>query len=210
MVIDVVDHQHRHATGAAHVADERVDSVRFAVVDVETSGLSARRHRLLQVAVVVVDGGGAVLDRWGSFVRPRVPWLHRVGPRHIHGIGRAAVARAPRANVVLSQLAQRADGCVVVAHNAAFDMAFLRRAYDRAGIPFTPAPLLCTLELSRQLDPERALSHRLVDVCARYGVSVARAHDALADAEATAALVPHLLRAHRIDSAASLSPFLVS
>ncbi len=189
--------------------DASLHHLRFAAVDVETSGLSARRHRLLQVAVVVVDASGAVLDRWGSMVRPRIPWLHRVGPRHIHGIGRTTVARAPRAEHVLTELAQRAQGCVLVAHNAAFDMAFLRRAYERAGLPFDRSPLLCTLELSRRLDPDRALSHRLGDVCARYGVPIARAHDALADAEATAALVPHLLRAHRVESAAALSPLLL-
>ena len=52
------------ASGLAHT--------RFAVVDVETSGLSPRRHRVLQVAVVVVDADGRVLDTWVSLLRPRM------------------------------------------------------------------------------------------------------------------------------------------
>ena len=66
---------------------------------------------------------------------------------------------------------------------------------------------LCTLRMSRALDPDRQLSHRLADLCARYDVMLVRPHDALADADATAAVLPHLLRAHGIatvDQLASL------
>ena len=49
-------------------------SVEFAVVDVETSGLSSRSHRILQVAVVRARADGTVIDRWCSYVRPRWRW----------------------------------------------------------------------------------------------------------------------------------------
>ena len=65
-----------------------LSAMRFAVVDVETSGLDVRRHHVLQVGVVVVDGDGVVLDRWSSLVAPRHRWLFRVGPTHLHGIRR--------------------------------------------------------------------------------------------------------------------------
>ena len=60
--------------------------------------------------------------------------------------------------------------------------------------------------MSRQLDPERQLSHRLGDVCERYGVTNQRPHDALYDARATAAILPHLLQAHEVRSATDLDP----
>jgi DNA polymerase-3 subunit epsilon len=63
--------------------------------------------------------------------------------------------------------------------------------------------------MSRRLDPDREQSHRLADVCERYGVSLERPHDALADAEATAAVLPHLLRAHHVHDVADLEPFYV-
>lgn len=169
--------------------------LRYAVVDVETSGLRADRHRLLQVGVVVVDGDGAVIERWSSLVRPRRRWWYRVGPTHIHGIHRRDVRHAPLAGDVLARLATSLHGSRLVAHNAGFDVAFLRRAGARAGIELPLDDPLCTLRLSRELDPDRLLSHRLGDVAARYGITVVQPHDALADAEATAAILPHLLRA---------------
>ncbi|HNJ97368.1 MAG TPA: 3'-5' exonuclease [Ilumatobacteraceae bacterium] len=168
---------------------------RYAVVDVETSGLSVRRHRLLQVGVVVVDADGVVLDRWASLVRPRHRWWYRVGPTRLHGIHRRDVRDAPPAATVLAALAERLDGAQFVAHNAAFDAAFLQRAARRAQVSLDLGQPLCTLRLSRSLDPQRQLTHRLADVCARYGVELVRPHDALADADATAAVLPHLLRA---------------
>jgi DNA polymerase-3 subunit epsilon len=179
--------------------------LRFGVVDVETSGLSTRRHRVLQVAVVTVDGCGNVLDTWVSLVGPRHRWLFRLGPRHIHGLTRSAVRAAPPANKVLTELARRLQGTTFTAHNASFDAAFLKHSARRARIELPVSPALCTLTLSRRLDPERALSHRLTDVCARYGVTLDRPHDALEDALATAAVLPHLLSAHGVATADQLS-----
>ncbi len=112
--------------------------VRYAVVDVETSGLRADRHRVLQVGVVVVDADGTVIDRWSSLVRPRRRWWYRVGPTHVHGIRRREVRAAPPAGDVLHRLATTLEGTRVVAHNAGFDVAFLRRAAARARRPTAP------------------------------------------------------------------------
>jgi DNA polymerase-3 subunit epsilon len=63
--------------------------------------------------------------------------------------------------------------------------------------------------MSRRLDPDRELSHRLADVCTRYGVVLDRPHDALGDAEATASVLPHLLAAHDITDTSQLGPFYI-
>ena len=193
-------------TSAAPECD--LAQARFAVVDVETSGLSATRHRVLQVAVVVVDRDGKVLDTWVSLIRPRWRWLFRLGPRRIHGLKRAALRKAPPAREVLPQLAARLEGATFTAHNATFDAEFLRRSAKRFGVQLDLAPTLCTLWMSRTLDPDRALSHRLADVGARYGIANARPHDALEDALTTAAVLPHLLRAHGVTTADQLEPFI--
>ncbi len=188
---------------------ELVSAQRFAVVDVETSGLSVQRNHVLQVGVVVVDGTGAVLQRWSSLVGPRSRWWFRVGPTEIHGIRRRDVRSAPPAPVVLAQLATLLHGTRFVAHNAEFDLAFLRKVALRNHVTLALDQPLCTLRLSRQLDPERQLSHRLGDLCARYDIQLTRPHDALADADATAAVLPHLLRAHGFETVDQL-PVLVS
>ena len=181
-----------------------LSSLRFGVVDVETSGLDVARHHVLQVGLVVVDGEGTVFDRWSSLVAPRRRWFFRVGPTWLHGIHRRQVRAAPPAVEVLGELARRLEGARLVAHNARFDVAFLRKAAAAAGLSLPISGTVCTLELSRRLDPERRLSHRLGDVCARFGVALDAPHDALADATATAAVLPLLLRAHGITDGAQL------
>ena len=175
---------------------------RFAVVDVETSGLSTRWHRLLQVAVITIERG-AVVDEWSSLIRLRWP-LGRIGPRRVHGITRSTLRGAPRQRDALTELAERLDGAVFTAHNVGFDWSFVERAARRSRVSITPAHRLCTLRMSRSLDPDRLLSHRLADVCERYGIHNDRPHDALHDARATAAALPMLLHAHGVAAADDL------
>ncbi|MFN3258467.1 MAG: PolC-type DNA polymerase III [Ilumatobacter sp.] len=181
---------------------------RFAVVDLETSGLSTSRHRVLQIGVVTVDADGTVVDEWESLVRLRWP-LARVGPTHVHGLTRSDLRGAPRIGSVLDEFERQVGESLFTAHNAGFDGSFLMQAARRRNgcTPPCLSPRLCTLRMSRRLDPERTLSHRLGDVCARYGVAIERPHDALADASATAAILPHLLAAHSITEFEQLTPF---
>lgn len=178
---------------------------RFAVVDVETSGLSTTRHRILQIGLVTVDAGGTVLDEWSTLVALRWPWS-RVGPRRVHGITRRSLRGAPKAAVALTELRRRLDGTIFTAHNVEFDACFIERAAERAKVPLTIDRRLCTLQLSRRLDPERQLTHGLADVCSRYGVALERHHDALSDARATAGVLPHLLAAYGVLEEADLDP----
>lgn len=185
---------------------------RFAVVDLETSGLNTKRHRILQLGMVVVDADGSVVDQWSSLVKLRWP-LQRVGPTRIHGITRATLRGAPRLDDALDELGARMNGAVFTAHNAAFDSEFIARAARRRPsddpVRLSLEHRLCTLRMSRRLDPDRELSHRLGDVCERYGVALERPHDALSDAAATAAVLPHLLAAHGITDTEQLEPFYV-
>lgn len=185
-----------HKVSAVIGAESTQAARRFAVVDVETSGLVAGRHHLLQIGLVVVDAQGTVVDRWSSLVRPRPALLFRVGPTSLHGIRWRDARRAPEATGVLAELARRLSDSIFVAHNAEFDLAFLRIAAAQHGVSLPIDRVLCTLQLSRRLDPTKQQSHRLGALCERYGVVLVRPHDALADADATAAILPHLLDAH--------------
>ena len=109
-------------------------------------------------------------------------------------------------DIVLDELARRLDGAVFTAHNVRFDWQFIERAARRSNVPISPSHRLCTLRMSRTLDPDRGLSHRLGDVCERYGISNDRPHDALHDARATAAVLPFLLAAHHVRDVGDLDP----
>ncbi len=185
-----------------------IDGVRFAVVDVETSGLSPRRGRVLQVAVVTATADGTVLGRWSSYVRPRWRWLFRLGPKRIHRIERAVLRHAPTLGEVMRQFNEATDGSVLTAHNLKFDRAFLVASAQRAGLNLQRGHELCTLELSRSLDPERQYSHGLAGLCRRYDIPLTRHHDALADAEATVALLPHLFAASGISRVDEFAQFV--
>jgi DNA polymerase III subunit epsilon len=165
---------------------------RFTVLDVETSGLSDKRHRILQIALVTVASDGVIVDEWSSYARP---FLWHVGPKHIHGLSARKLRHEPKFADLVPELVKRLDGSVLVAHNLDFDWPFLRRALRRSGYASPDARRLCTLRLSRSLDPDKQLRHRLADLAARNGVELTNAHDALADARATALILPKLMAA---------------
>jgi len=156
----------------------------FAVIDVETTGLSPQRDRILEVAIVRLDEAGAVVDEWVTRVDPEGP----VGATHIHGITQADVAGQPRFADVAETVVARLTGLAVIAHNAKFDLAFLRNELRGAGwsVPWIAA--YCTLDASYAYLPDMD-RRRLADCCWAVGVRVDDAHSALGDARAAAGLL---------------------
>jgi len=182
--------------------------MRFAIVDVETSGLEVASDQILQLAVVQLDltpEGQRHTSEWSTLVRTKRPW-DSVGPRHIHGLRRRSLWGAPPMRQVLLEFSEQISGRIFTAHNAAFDSGFLLAAAQREGQPLHLDPRLCTLELSRRLDPTKQLRHRLADIAERHGIPHDNPHDALEDARTTAAILPYLLAAHQISSAEDLQP----
>lgn len=163
------------------------------MVDLETTGLKPDTDTILQVGVVHQSWSGRVAREWSRFVRPTKPFTASLGPVEIHGIRRHQVILAPRLERVMRRFADDTRGCVIVAHNAAFDVGFLRAAAQRVGVELEWAGTLCTLELSRRLGERGQANHRLSTLCAEFGVDEGRAHDALHDARAAGRVLPHLL-----------------
>jgi DNA polymerase-3 subunit epsilon len=164
----------------------------FAVFDVETTGLSARSDRVLELAVVRTDASGVVVDEWVQRFNPEGP----VGATHIHGITAADVAGAPRFLDLVPEVTNRMRGAVAVAHNAKFDLAFLRAEYTRAGWSLPWLPSLCTLDASSHYLPGMD-RRRLADCCHAAGVRLRGEHSALGDARATAELLAFYLHPKR-------------
>jgi DNA polymerase-3 subunit epsilon len=160
----------------------------YAVIDVETTGLSPSWHRVVEIAVVHVDARGRRTTEWTTRVNPEGP----VGATHIHGITEADVAKAPRFAELVPQLNTYLRGRAVSAHNANFDLAFLRAEYARAGWHMPWLPSLCTLQASHHYLP-KLQARKLQDCCAAAGIPLRGAHSALGDSRATAALLAHYL-----------------
>ncbi|WP_159085784.1 exonuclease domain-containing protein [Aeromicrobium chenweiae] len=160
----------------------------FTVVDVETTGLSSRNHRVLEIAVVRTDTSGRVTGEWSRRIDPEGP----VGATHIHGITADDVRGAPKFGDLIPHLNHWMQGTVLVAHNARFDLAFIRSEYSNAGWELPWLPSLCTLEASSYYLPSMD-RRRLADCCAAARVPLRGAHSALGDARATAGLLGYYL-----------------
>ena len=194
-------------TVTSSAANTAIRDVRFAVVDTETTGLSPDDDRVLQIGVVVVRGDGTVEHEFVTYLK-RLGWgLGHVGAFHVHGITRRQLRGGMKPHEALDMLNVLIGGCVFTAHNAKFDLGFLRADATRLEVPLRVTGPLCTLNLSRKLDPGRTMSHKLRDVAARLGKSTDRPHDALADAQLTAAVLPSLLAAHGIEDSQRLATF---
>lgn len=193
-----------------------LSSCRFAVVDIETTGLKLVRDHILQIAVVaqpwpsLTSITSTFTSVWSTYVRPAQWWNRDLGPHHVHGISRRKLIFAPSTEKAMRSFAQQTKGHIIVAHNAEFDTKFLRAAAHLHNIDLEWAGVVCTLNLSRKLDPQRQQTHKLSTLCEKYGVTLNHAHHAEYDARATAELLPHLLNAHKIQNLEELQPFVRS
>ncbi|WP_250285385.1 exonuclease domain-containing protein, partial [Frankia sp. CiP1_Cm_nod2] len=161
---------------------------RYAVVDVETSGLIAQRSRILSVAVVHVASDGTVERRWSTLLDPGCD----PGPVHIHGLTRERLAGSPTFDLVADSLLPLLDGRIFVAHNAVFDWQMLATEAMRLGIRLPVEWRLCTRVLARRLDLDLP-NLKLATLAGYWGVVQRQAHDAVDDADVLAALLPRAL-----------------
>lgn len=157
----------------------------FAVVDLETTGFSTKFDRIVEIAVVHLDADGAVTGAWDTLINPQ----RDLGAQHVHGIRAADASTAPTFAEAAPHLLELLDGRVLVAHNASFDLRFLRAELDRADLDADAclASHLCTLELARELLV--GAGRTLQDCCDAFDIVIEDAHRAAGDARATARLL---------------------
>ncbi len=155
----------------------------FAFVDLEMTGLDAKRDRVVEVCIERVRGPdprSEPEDRLHSLVRPDDG---AIGNVHVHGIDAAALANAPSFAEIADRVAALLDGAIFVAHGAAWDVAFVEAEMRRAGRQgFTVPFWLDTLNLSRRAFGLQ--KHSLEALRAEFGLDGARAHRADADVSA--------------------------
>jgi DNA polymerase III epsilon subunit family exonuclease len=183
-------------------------NVSFAVVDLETTGVDPSTDRILQMAAIVVDGTGKVVDTFDTIVKPESPEQYVHGAEHIHGISEAQVANGMPLRDALVRLRQISDGKFFTAHNAQFDIGFIHAESQRVGFDMTVTSFVDTLQLARRTDAERTRKHTLDALCSHYGIERERAHEAKSDATATAELLFHLMQEMNITSADQLDDLL--
>ena len=169
----------------AAVADTRLEDLTFVVFDTETTGLSPDSDEIVQSAAVrVVNGRRVTAETLDTLVDPGRPIPP--GATEVHGITDSMVVGAPTIGQAGARFHRFARGAVLVAHNAPFDIAFLRRHEAEIGAPFDH-PVLDTVLLSAVIFGQLE-EHSLDALTARLGITIPEEarHTALGDALATA------------------------
>lgn len=201
-VSDMNDNDGTNPTGHTSTADEAgvgLEDVSFAVIDFETTGVDPHNDRIVQLAAVVVNGRGDIVDSFDTVVRPENPDTYVHGAEHIHGISEEDVSRGMPLRQALQRLWSISDGRHIAAHNAPFDIGFLHAESDRVGLDRRVEHYIDTLSLSRRTDTERVRRHTLDALCEHYGIDRERSHEARSDATATAELLVKLMREIGVD-----------
>jgi DNA polymerase III epsilon subunit family exonuclease len=164
----------------------------FAVIDLETTGWSPGAAAITEIAAVRVRGGRRQ-GEFASLVNPGVPVPP--GIRDLTGISDWMLAAAPGLTAVLPGLLSFAGGCVLVAHNAPFDVGFLQAACTQCGLAWPGFTVLDTVMLARYLmDPDEVPDCKLSTLAGFFRARTAPSHRALADARATADVLGWLIR----------------
>ncbi len=165
------------------VTDSRGQSLddTYVVFDIETTGFSPDKNRIIEIGAVKVVNG-AITDRFSTFVNPQTPIPFRI--EQLTSIRDDMVLDAPLIEQVLADFMEFCGDSVMVAHNADFDMSFIRKNCAQLGLPCEPT-VLDTVALARVLLPNQK-RYKLDAVAKALDISLDHHHRAVDDAACTA------------------------
>jgi DNA polymerase-3 subunit epsilon len=164
--------------------------LRYAVVDVETTGgLGGRGDRVTEVAIVHVEGG-AIGEWFHTLVNPGRSIPPRI--QGFTGITDEMVSVAPYFEGVAEEISARLENRIFVAHNERFDWGMIGRELLASGRDTPEVERLCTVRLGRLLVP-RLRSYGLDSLTGHFRIRIEQRHRALGDALATAKLLIQLI-----------------
>lgn len=172
----------------------------FVVFDIETTGFSPVSNRIIEIGAVKVVNG-EITDRFSTFVNPQVPIPFRI--EKLTNINDSMVMDAPLIETVVPEFLDFCGDAILVAHNASFDMSFIKENVQRQHLnqEFT---YVDTLGIARVLLPNQA-KHTLDAVCKTLGISLENHHRAVDDAEATAQMFVKMIPMLKEQGAAKLA-----
>ncbi len=149
----------------------------LAIVDVETTGMSAHHNRIIEIAIIRVEGN-KIVDSFTTLINPQTYIPSFI--THLTGISNENVESAPLFTEVKHKVKKFLKGATFVAHNVWFDYSFIKSEFDRADVLFE-SKKCCTVRLSRRLYPQFK-SHSLESVIQRFGFTYKNRHRAYDDA----------------------------
>ncbi|MBQ8087291.1 MAG: PolC-type DNA polymerase III [Clostridia bacterium] len=167
---------------------ERLSDSAYVVLDVETTGLNTSRDEIIEIGAVRYEHGVEVAE-FSELIDPERPLPEEI--TKITGITSAMLHGKRTIDAAMPDFAAFCEGAILVAHNASFDLAFFKRAFERVGKPM-PSVSLDTLALARNLYPTFK-KYKLGHICKMLDVSLTNAHRAVHDARATAQVLMKMI-----------------
>ncbi len=158
---------------------------RYIALDVETTGLSPQNgDRVIEIGAVAIENQGIIAEFSSLIdVDKRIPWQ----VQQVHSITNEMLSGEPKPDEIWSEFYEFIAGSILVAHNASFDIGFLRHEFDLLGMTLNNRSL-CTLKMSRKLYPH--LPDHKLETVSRYllgeSANQMQRHRALDDAKLAA------------------------
>lgn len=170
--------------------EQTVEEVEFSVFDFETTGISAKTEKVIEIGIAKVKKG-KVVDTFQSFINPGRPVPYNI--TLITGITNEDVKDAPYFDELFESIKSFIGDSVLVAHNLSFDYSFLKNECERANIALPENPSICTLKIAKKLYPHLP-SRSLGKLSQSLKIRHRNVHRGLGDAIAAAKILVKMLQ----------------
>ncbi|UCH64375.1 MAG: GIY-YIG nuclease family protein [Ignavibacterium sp.] len=178
------------------IPNPTLDDTVYSVIDVETTGLSAKLNRVIEIGIVKVKNL-KIVDRFETLINPGTAIPNFI--TQFTGISNADVYDAPYFEDVLPEIKEFVDDSIISGHNFSFDSSFLKYEFMRNGSEPLYNEQLCTMKLARRMFPDLR-SKSLSSITKHLKLRNKSAHRALSDAEVTARALIKMIKMLKKDS----------
>ncbi|MCX7760131.1 MAG: exonuclease domain-containing protein [Hydrogenothermaceae bacterium] len=159
-----------------------IDEAVFSVVDLETTGLNPKNSQIIEIAALKVEGL-IITDKFNTLVKPTYDFIP-LNITKLTGITNAMVIDKPKIDKIFPEFLEFIEGSILVAHNANFDVSFLKEVHRQLYSRELTIPYVCTQNIAKRLFPDLN-SKSLSNVASFLGVAYTQKHRAMSDALAT-------------------------
>ena len=160
----------------------------YAIIDVETTGLSPKTEKITEIAICIHDGE-RIIEDFSTLINPEKKIPFQI--TRLTGINNKMVKDAPKFYEVAKKIVEITDGKTIIGHNVSFDYNFIKSEFKSLGYDFK-SKTICTVKLARKLIPGKR-SYSLGKLCKELDIQILDRHRAHGDALATTKLFELLL-----------------
>ena len=162
--------------------DKKIDEEEFVVFDIETTGLNSHTNKIIEIGAVKIKAG-RIIDRYSQLINPGKPIPDKI--TEMTGIKDELVINEPSMDQVIGKFVEFIGDAVLVAHNAPFDMGFIKRDIKEYLNIDLENSVIDTLQMARDLFPDFK-KYGLGDLNKSLGLALEKHHRAVDDSQATA------------------------